>query len=69
MVAIVKVEPLTSTSPMGTVRFDELFAGRDCYDDVSGMQVDRRLAAQARNDEIAFFNARGMYNKVRPATD
>ena len=44
---------------------DELYADRDFYDDVSGMPLDKKLATQARNNEIDFFKDRGVYTKVR----
>ena len=63
MAAVEKVEP--PHEPEGSVRFDELYAGRDFYDDVSGMPLDRKLDTQARKNEIDFFKDRGVYTEVR----
>ena len=62
MAAVEKVEP--PHEPEGSVRLDELYAGREFYDDISGMPLDRRLATQARKNEIEFFKGRGVYTKV-----
>ena len=63
MTAVEKVEP--PHEPEGSVRLDELYAGRDFYDDVSGMPLDKKLATQTRKNEIVFFKDRGVYTKVR----
>ena len=51
MAAVEKVEP--PHEPEGGVRFDELYAGRDFYDDGSGMPLDRNLSTQVRKNEIS----------------
>ena len=52
MSAVEKVEP--PHEPEGSVRFDELYAGRDFYDDINGMPLNHEMAIQARKNNIEF---------------
>ena len=45
--------------PEGSTRFQDLYAGQEFVDDVSGLQLSKNLAIQARNVEIDFFKTRG----------
>ena len=59
MLAVEQGEP--PHEPEGSVRFDELYAGRYFYDDVNGMPLNHGMATQARKNEIEFFKNRGVY--------
>ena len=48
----------------GSTRFQELYAGQEFVDDVSGLHLNKDLAIQARRVEIEFFKTRGVYEKV-----
>ena len=63
MSAVEKVEP--PHEPEGPLRFDELYAGRDFYDDINDMPLNHELATQARKNEIEFFKNRKVYTKVQ----
>ena len=42
----------------GSTRFQELYAGQEFVDDVSGLHLNKDLAIQARKVEIEFFKTR-----------
>ena len=50
--------------PEGSTRLQDLYAGQEFVDNVSGLHLNKNLAIQARKVEIDFFKARGVYEKV-----
>ena len=68
MSAVEMVEP--PHEPEGTVRFDELYAGRNLYDDKHGMPLIHEMATQARKNEIEFLQqTRSVFKSAARAMD
>ncbi len=44
---------------------DHLYDNAEFFDDISGLQLDKKLATTARTEDIEFFRRRGVYTKRR----